>query len=290
MEKMLQRLIGEDIELETRLEKKLDTIRIDPHQIEQVIMNLAVNARDAMPGGGSLRLETANIYLGPDFVSKHPEVKEGSYVLLAMTDAGSGIREEILTQIFEPFFTTKERGRGTGLGLSTVYGIVKQSLGYVYAEDLPERGARFTLYFPANEGEEHAEPEAEQSRPKLAGSETILLVEDEESVRHLTQTILERGGYRVIPVADAERALNLPPKQLEAVKVLITDVVMPGMNGRVLADRLLEIFPGLRVLFLSGYAADITGLDLSADQPGELLQKPFSRIDLLHKLRQLIDE
>ena len=290
MEKILRRLIGEDIELETQLEENLAPIRIDPHHIEQVIMNLAVNARDAMPEGGRLRLETANTYLGSDFVLKNPEVDEGSYVLLAMTDTGSGIEEDILPQIFEPFFTTKERGRGTGLGLSTVYGIVKQSLGYIYVDNAPHRGARFTMYFPPSDGEAVSTSTAEESRQALEGTEKILLVEDEETVRHLTESILVRSGYRVISAANAEQALNLSTSELEEIRVLITDVIMPGMNGRILARKLEEAYPELKVLFLSGYAADVTGAELSGDQPGELLQKPFSRVDLLRKLRQLIDE
>ena len=289
MEKILQRVIGEDIELETSLEADLDPIRVDPHQIEQVIMNLAVNARDAMPGGGALSLETANTYLGPDFVTKRPEVNPGSYVLLAMTDTGSGIDKDILPQIFEPFFTTKERGRGTGLGLSTVYGIVKQSLGYIYADDAPERGARFTLYFPSSGGEVLSDSVEEGSPPELRGTEKVLLVEDEEKVRRLTESILRRSGYRIVSAANAEQALNFSKTELEDARVLITDVVMPGMNGRVLAGKLKEAFPRLKVLFLSGYSADVTGAELSGDQSAELLQKPFSPADLLSKLRQLID-
>ena len=289
MEKILQRLIGEDVELQTSLQPDLDSIRIDPHQIEQVIMNLAVNARDAMPEGGRLLLETANTYLGPDFVSRHPEVDGGSYVLLAMTDTGSGIEAGILPQIFEPFFTTKERGRGTGLGLSTVYGIVKQSLGYIYAVNTPERGARFTLYFPPSEGEELPSPGVEDSQADLSGTEKILLVEDEETVRRLTESILQRDGYQVVCASNAEQALDLSRRELEETKVLITDVVMPGMNGRALARQLKDDFPEMKVLFLSGYAKDVTGAELSGDQLGEILQKPFSRIDLLRKLRQLIE-
>jgi len=289
MEKILQRVIGEDIELETSLEAELDPIRVDPHQIEQVIMNLAVNARDAMPGGGALSLETANTYLGPDFVTKRPEVNPGSYVLLAMTDTGSGIDKDILPQIFEPFFTTKERGRGTGLGLSTVYGIVKQSLGYIYADDAPERGARFTLYFPSSGCEVLSDSVEEGSPPELRGTEKVLLVEDEEKVRCLTESILRRSGYRIVSAANAEQALNLSKTELEDARVLITDVVMPGMNGRVLAGKLKEAFPRLKVLFLSGYSADVTGAELSGDRSAELLQKPFSPADLLSKLRQLID-
>ena len=289
MEKILQRVIGEDNELETNLEADLDPKRIDPHQIEQVIMNLAVNARDAMPEGGRLRLETANTTLGPDFTSEHPEVDPGSYVLLAMTDTGSGIDKDTLPQIFEPFFTTKERGRGTGLGLSTVYGIVKQSLGYIYADDAPERGARFTLYFPSSGGEVLYDFAAQAPDSTLEGTEKIVLVEDEETVRRLTESILRRSGYRVVSAANAEQALHLSATELEDARVLITDVVMPGMNGRALAGKLKEAFPQLRVLFLSGYSADVTGAELSGDHPGELLQKPYSRIALLSKLRQLID-
>jgi PAS domain S-box-containing protein len=289
MEKMLQRLIGEDIELETELAADLASIRIDPNQIEQVIMNLAVNARDAMPQGGKLILETTNTRVGSEFASQHPEVKQGPYVLLSVTDTGSGIREDIFPQIFEPFFTTKARGRGTGLGLSTVYGIVKQSQGYIYADNLPGRGARFTLYFPPSEEEAAAFAFTEVTATELDGSEKILLVEDEETVRRLTESILGRSGYRVVSVANAEQALNLPDSQLEHTRVLVTDMIMPGMNGRVLAGTLRKRYPDLKVLFLTGYAPDVTGEELSTDQEGELLRKPFSRQDLLQKLRQLID-
>lgn len=289
MENILRRLIGEDIELETNLDANLAPIRVDPHQIEQVIMNLAVNARDAMPDGGRLLLETSNTYLDPDFVAQHPEVDAGAYVLLAMTDTGSGIEEQILPQIFEPFFTTKERGRGTGLGLSTVYGIVKQSMGYIYAENTPDRGARIALYFPPSSSEVLPKPAAKDFRTELAGTEKILLVEDEEKVRRLTESILRRSGYQVFSASSADQALDLSRSELEEIRVLVTDVVMPGMNGRALAGRLKEAFPGLEVLFLSGYAAVVSGADLSVDQLGELLQKPFSRVDLLRKIRQLID-
>jgi signal transduction histidine kinase len=288
MEKLLQRLIGEDVALQIKLEEELQPIRIDPNQVEQVIMNLAVNARDAMPQGGSLCIETTNIYLGQPFVSQHPEVTAGPYVLLAMTDTGQGIDENVIPQIFEPFFTTKERGRGTGLGLSTVYGIVKQSLGYVYAENVADGGARFTLVFPPSQGELSLERPKTESEGNLEGSEKILLVEDEETVRRLTQTILEREGYGVVAAANGKDALDLDQKELEDVSVLVTDVVMPGMNGRVLAQKLQERFPELKVLFLSGYSEEVTGIESEGDQAGEFLQKPFSRIDLLQKLRRML--
>jgi two-component system cell cycle sensor histidine kinase/response regulator CckA len=216
-------------------------------------------------------------------------VVAGSYVLLSMADTGSGIQEDILPQIFEPFFTTKERGRGTGLGLSTVYGIVKQSLGYVYAENVPQGGARFALYFPPSPGEVLSSSSEEESLPELSGTEKILLVEDEETVQHLTESILQRSGYQVVCASNAEQALSFSRRELEQTKVLITDVVMPGMNGRVLARKMKENFPDMKVLFLSGYAADGAGAELSGEQLGEILLKPFSRIDLLRKLRQLIE-
>jgi CheY-like chemotaxis protein len=289
MQKMLQRLIGEDIELETDLQSDLAPIRIDPHQLEQVIMNLAVNARDAMPEGGRVHLETANAQLGTEFASKHPEVPAGSYVLLAMTDTGSGIDEQILPQIFEPFFTTKERGRGTGLGLSTVYGIVKQSLGFIYGENDPPRGARFSLYFPVSGEEIAPRSAAEGTGSDFRGTEQILLVEDELSVRRLTESILKRSGYRVVTAANAEQALNLPAEVLKNSAVLVSDVIMPGINGGILAERLKERYPELRVLFLSGYAEEVTGAEIGGDPVGELLQKPFTRTELLSRLRRLID-
>jgi CheY-like chemotaxis protein len=252
-------------------------------------MNLAVNARDAMPEGGSLLIKTANTHLGSTFASKHPEVPEGPYVLLAVSDSGHGINDDVLPQIFEPFFTTKERGRGTGLGLSTVYGIVKQSLGYIYAENIAERGACFSVYFPPSSGVASTDSATPESQLELEGSEKILLVEDEETVRRLTRSILERSGYTVVSAANGEEALNLDSLGLADLEVLITDVVMPGMNGRILARKMRERVPNLKVLFLSGYAADVPGVELSELQVGELLQKPFSRIELLTKLRQIIN-
>ena len=252
-------------------------------------MNLAVNARDAMPEGGRLRLQTADIRLETELASKHPEIPAGSYVLLAMTDTGSGIEEEILPQIFEPFFTTKERGRGTGLGLSTVYGIVKQSLGFVYAENDAALGARFLLYFPVSGGETDQRNDAEAAGSDFRGTGQILLVEDEDSVRRLTESILKRSGYRVVTASNAEQALNLPEEVLSNTAVLISDVIMPGINGGILAERLKERYPELRVLFLSGYAEEITGAEIGGDPVGEVLQKPFTRVELLSRLRRLIE-
>jgi CheY-like chemotaxis protein len=273
----------------TDLAPQLDPIQSDPHQIEQVIMNLAINARDAMPQGGTLRLRTANIYLDAEFVSRHPEVSEGRFVLLALSDTGSGIPEDILPKIFEPFFTTKERGRGTGLGLSTVYGIVRQSQGYVFAENVPGQGARISVYFPVSADDAPAGATPVEADGELHGTEQILLVEDEESVRRLTESILTGSGYRVVATANAQQALQLADSQLEQTSLLITDVVMPGMNGRGLARTLRRRFPELKVLYVTGYAPSPAGTQVVEDNDKELLLKPFSRLDLLRRVRQLTD-
>jgi len=287
MEKILQRLIGEDISLSTLLEQNLKSVRIDPAQIQQVIMNLAVNARDAMPDGGRLEIETANTLLDSSFVSRHPEVNPGWYVCLSITDTGRGIPEGVIPQIFEPFFTTKERGRGTGLGLSTVYGIVKQSAGYVYAKNVSGGGARFTLFFPPREEEAILPDSGSESLQVQNNPEKILLVEDEATVRRLTQTMLERQGYTVIIAGNAEEALSLGKEELETVRVLITDVVMPGMNGRVLARKIRDQFPEMKVLFLSGYAEQMDDFNTVSDPNSDFLQKPFSRAELLKKIHDI---
>jgi two-component system cell cycle sensor histidine kinase/response regulator CckA len=287
MERILQRLIGEDITLITRPGSDLRPVEIDPAQIEQVVMNLAVNARDAMPDGGKLIIETANVELGEAFVSQHPEVRPGPYVLLAMSDTGPGIEQSILPQIFEPFFTTKERGRGTGLGLSVVYGIVKQSMGYVYAENLSGQGARFTLYFPPSPQQPPSSKADDRSEQNLGGSQKILLVEDDDNVRRLTATILERNGYSVLAARSGEEALELGREEMDSVQILVTDVVMPGMNGRTLARRLQERIAGLKILFMSGYAEQLADFKDHEEPGSDFLQKPFSRAELLQKLQKL---
>jgi two-component system cell cycle sensor histidine kinase/response regulator CckA len=286
---MLKRLIGEDIELTTELADDLWLVEADPGQIEQVIMNLAVNARDAMPGGGKLTAATRNFQPGSDFLARHPEVSPGNYVRLSIVDTGAGIAPRALPHLFEPFFTTKERGKGTGLGLSTVYGIVKQSHGYIYVESEPGQGAAFSIYLPKSEAStQQSEPEQE-AKPGLTGDETILLVEDEETVRSYTRTVLERQGYKVLDAGEGPEALRLATGNSGGIDLLITDVVMPRMSGSVLAERIREMIPDLTVIFLSGYAEDNVVHQGVLDDNINFLAKPFNKNDLLKKIRAALD-
>src|SRR5258708_6347945 len=235
MEKMLPRILGEDIEVSLLLDPELGDVKADQSQVEQVIMNLAVNARDAMPMGGKLKIQTSNVELDQAYTWNHPGSKVGSYVLLAVTDTGTGMDAGTLTHIFEPFFTTKERGKGTGLGLATVYGVVKQSNGYIWVDSAPGKGSTFQIYLPRHLDTEQvsvAEPEV-QSREKPKGSELILLVEDADALRKLAQSFLESNGFRVLAAPNGEAALEIAAHHSGLFDLLLTDVVMPGMNGRV---------------------------------------------------------
>src|SRR5882762_8585443 len=253
MEKMLPRLLGEDINVSLSLDSELGNVKADQSQIEQVIMNLAVNARDAMPTGGKLKIQTSNVHLDQAYTWNHPGSKVGDYVLLAVTDTGTGMDAATLTHIFEPFFTTKERGKGTGLGLATVYGVVKQSNGYIWVDSAPGKGASFQIYLPRHVGQAATDEQIVDSKEKLRGSETILLVEDAEPLRKLAQTFLEAGGFRVFSAESGENALEVAAHFGGAFDLLLTDVVMPGMNGRVLAEQMLPRQPGMKVLYMSGY-------------------------------------
>src|SRR5216684_853341 len=253
MEKMLPRLIGEDIKLNLTLDPALGQVKADQGQVEQVLMNLAVNARDAMPGGGKLTIQTANVELDVAYTRQHPGSKPGRYVMLAVTDTGIGMDPETQAHIFEPFFTTKERDKGTGLGLATVYGVVKQSGGYIAVDSEKGKGASFSVYLPRVE-QAVAVPEASPAKTlTLQGSETILLVEDAEPLRKLAHMFLKDNGYRVVAAANGEEALQTAVQEREPIQLLLTDVVMPGMNGRVLASHLALRQPGMKVLYMSGY-------------------------------------
>jgi PAS domain S-box-containing protein len=288
LERMLRRLISEDIELSTCLEGNLGQVKADPGQIEQVIMNLVVNARDAMPTGGKLTIETANVTLGEDYASKHLGAKPGRYVMLAVADTGVGMDAETQTRIFEPFFTTKEVGKGTGLGLATVYGIVKQSEGYISVYSEPSQGTTFKTYLPRIDQPAETAT-ASQAAPIPRGTETILLVEDEEGVRRLARLILEEQGYAIIEASSASSALAAAEKHVTRIHLVLTDVVMPGMNGRELSQRLSKIRPSVRMLFMSGYTGD-TIVRHGVLEPGiAYLQKPFTPMDLALKVRQVLD-
>jgi signal transduction histidine kinase len=289
MEKMLRRLIGEDIDLETRLAPDLASVRTDPGQIEQIIMNLAVNARDAMPAGGKLTLETRNVELDASYASSHATVVPGPYVLLAVSDTGVGMDDELLSHIFEPFFTTKEQGKGTGLGLAMVYGTVKQSSGYIWAYSAKGKGTTFKIYLPRAEKteEEAGERRAEEHPP--SGAETILLVEDEAGVRGLAQRVLEQYGYRVLVAQHGEEALRLLGKHDGPIHLLVTDVVMPGISGRELAEALRLSKPDLKVLYMSGYTDEAIVRHGVLEEGVQFLQKPFTPQGLAHKVRQVLD-
>jgi two-component system cell cycle sensor histidine kinase/response regulator CckA len=289
MQKMLPRLIGEDIEIVMALDPAIGRVKADQGQLEQVIMNLAVNARDAMPDGVKVVITTTNVSLDEAWTRLHPGSKVGDYVMLAVADTGTGIDSETLAHIFEPFFTTKERGKGTGLGLATVYGVVKQSGGYVSVESAPGKGASFQIYLPRiEEPVSVAEPVAPIVEA-FRGAETILLVEDADALRKLTHMLLEQHGYRVLVAANGAAALQLVEEKPESINLLLTDVIMPGLNGRALAGRLQLRQPGLKVLYMSGYTDDAIA-DHGVLAAGiQLLHKPFSEENLIHKVREVLD-
>lgn len=289
MEKMLPRLLGEDIEVSLALDPELFNVKADQSQIEQVIMNLAVNARDAMPMGGKLKIITANVDLDQTYTRNHPGSRVGSYVLLEVTDTGSGMDAGTLTHIFEPFFTTKERGKGTGLGLATVYGIVKQSNGYIGVDSTLGKGTSFQIYLPRHAGRPAADEQKPDSADKLRGSETILLVEDSEPLRKLAKTYLESNGFTVLTAESGEDALQVATRFGGLFDLLLTDVVMPGMNGRVLAEHLLPRQPGMNVLYMSGYTDSFIAGHGVLDPGIHLLHKPFTEEVLLRKVRDVLD-
>ena len=289
IQNMLVRLIGEDVQLRLGLSPSAGNVRADAGQIQQVLMNLVVNARDAMPTGGKLLVETANTELTEQYAEAHQPVAPGAYVMLAVSDTGSGMDAETKARIFEPFFTTKEKGRGTGLGLSTVYGIVKQSGGYVWVYSEPGRGTTFKIYLPRVD--EPAEPLAPPQREArtLTGTEIILLAEDDEMLRPLSKGLLERLGYRVLEAENAIRALALADAHAGPIHLLVADVVMPGGSGRELARRLANSRPDTRVLYVSGYTDDAI-VHHGMLEPGlNFLQKPFTPAALARKVRDVLD-
>jgi PAS domain S-box-containing protein len=289
MEKMLLRLIGEDIDLKAVRQPGLGRVKADPGQIDQVIMNLVVNARDAMPEGGTITIETANMDLTEDYARAHFPVVPGHYVMLSVSDTGTGMSPETQAHIFEPFFTTKERGKGTGLGLATVYGIVRQSGGYIWVYSELGRGSTFKIYLPRVD-EPVAEAEsAAASLEKIKGSETVLVVEDEEAVRALVSKTLAAHGYEVLEAEGADDALRILEKHTEPIHLLLTDVVMPQMSGKELAERLSVMHPEVKVLYMSGYTDDAI-VRHGVLEPGvSFVQKPFAPRTLVQKVRQVLD-
>jgi len=288
-EKMLRRVIGEDILLVTSLAPDLGKVKADAGQIEQVLLNLAVNARDAMPKGGRLLIETRNVELDQTHAITNPEVVPGSYVLLAISDTGLGMSPEVKAKIFEPFFTTKGLGRGTGLGLATVYGIVRQSAGHLEVFSQVGSGTSFHIYLPRAEEALSEMPKKSSYQAPPQGNETILLVEDEDGVRELTRHVLAGCGYTVLDVVDGHEALALAESRTGAIDLLITDVVMPGLGGPVVAQHISRRFPGIRVLFVSGYTDDVVFRHGLSEQGVNFLQKPFSPPELAAKVRDVLD-
>jgi two-component system, cell cycle sensor histidine kinase and response regulator CckA len=289
MGSMLVRLLGEDVELRTLPGAALGRVLVDPGQIEQVILNLVVNARDAMPRGGSLTIETANVELDAGYSTEHPGANPGPHVLLAVSDTGTGMDAETRARIFEPFFTTKEKGKGTGLGLSTVFGIVRQSGGTVWVYSEPGHGTTFKIYLPRTQDDRRPSVPAPAPDPSPRGTETILLTEDDTALRVLARVALVRLGYQVLEAADADEALLLAARYSGPIHLLLTDVVMPKVSGRELAERLAAVRPDTRVLFMSGYTDDTVVRHGVLAAGIAFLQKPITPQSLARKVREVLD-
>ena len=289
IEKMLRRLIGEDIELVTIRHAASSQVKADPGQLEEILVNLVINARDAMPEGGKLIIEVTNVVIEGTYVDQHPVVIPGHYVLMAVSDTGTGMTPEIQAHIFEPFFTTKEKGKGTGLGLAMVYGTVKQSGGYIWVYSELGRGATFKIYLPRIRDEAETAQDSEAPARPAMGSETILLVEDEEAVRALAAQSLEEQGYKVLESTSPEDAIEISRRYTEPIHLLLTDVVLPRISGRKIAEHLTPLRPGMKVLYMSGYTDD-TILRAGVLEAGTaFLQKPFTPTSLAHRVREVLD-
>jgi two-component system, cell cycle sensor histidine kinase and response regulator CckA len=287
-EKMFRRIIGEDVNLATKSQRAISLVKVDPGQIEQVIMNLVVNARDAMPQGGNLTIEVSDVELDSEYVKSHTEACCGHHVLLAISDTGCGMTREVQARIFEPFFTTKDPGRGAGLGLAVAHGIIKQSGGHIGVLSELGVGTTFHIYLPVVDGVPETASQSAVSKP-VGGSETILLVEDDEPTRNITVLLLQHLGYRVLEAAGGEDAVRAAEASEENILLLITDVVMPAMSGQELANALRSRAPTLKVLFQSGYT-DPTVVRHGMLQPDiEFLQKPFTLNSLAKKVREILD-
>jgi len=275
--------------MKTVVSAGLGTIKADPAQVEQVLMNLVVNARDAMPSGGRIIVETANVDLDKAYASEHVTVKPGSYVMLAVSDTGTGISAETAAHIFEPFFTTKGGTKGTGLGLATVYGIVKQSGGYIWVYSEPGKGATFKVYFPRVDEQAEASTRGSKATSTKRGSETLLLVEDDDAVRELTEEVLSSQGYKVITASGPKQAEEIAAARGKEIDLVVTDVIMPTLSGRELVKRLMAMNPKLRVLYMSGYTDNVIAQGGVLEEGLAFLQKPFTPRTLTQKVREVLD-
>ena len=288
MEDMLHHIVGETVELEVRLAQRLWAVEVDRNQVENAILNLAVNARDAMPAGGKLMIETANTFLDQSYTAKDAEVRPGRYVVVAVSDTGSGMSKEVLARVFEPFYTTKEVGRGAGLGLSMVYGFVKQSGGHVTIYSEPDQGTTVKLYFPRYVGADVVEPASEALQPAASHGEVVLAVEDSDDVRAFSVASLSELGYRVLEAADAATALTILETD-QPIDLLFTDIVLPDMSGRALVERAIAVRPDLKVLFTTGYSHDAVIHQGRLDAGVQLISKPFTFDQLAARVRDTLD-
>ena len=289
LQKMLHRLLGEDVDLHASLAPDLGNVRADPGQMEQVIMNLAVNARDAMPTGGRLTIETMNADLEEDYADAHPPVQPGPYVMLAVSDTGIGMDEATKARVFEPFFTTKEAGKGTGLGLATVYGIVKQSGGFIWLYSEPGQGAAFKIYLPRVDAPAEPVVKAPPVGATVAGTETVLIAEDDELLRPLARELLSKLGYKVLEARHAAEALAVASAYAGDIHLLVSDVVMPGGGGFRLAQELLSKRPAMRVLYMSGYTDEAVVRHGLLERGLHYLQKPFTPAVLARRIRDVLN-
>jgi nitrogen-specific signal transduction histidine kinase len=288
MRRLLRPLIREDVEVVIRSASDLGTVRADPSQIDQVLMNLAVNAIDAMPTGGTLSIETANEELDEEFARRHPPARPGPFVMLSVSDSGEGMDAATLARVFDPFYTTKAQGRGTGLGLSTVYGIVKQSDGFVWAYSEPGRGTTFKVYLPrTTETPEQRSPG--QAGPLRGGTETILLVEDQEAALDMFEEALVSHGYTVLKARDGVEGASLAAQHRGTIQLVLTDVVLPRLGGRQMADQVVQAHPEARVLFMSGYSSDAITRHGVLEPGIELIEKPFGPEALNRRVREILD-
>ncbi len=288
--KMLRPIIGEDIQLETNLKSDLWLVKVDPTQMEQVIINLAVNARDAMPDGGRLTIEAINIMLDDDYVARHVGTKPGEYVLLAVTDTGHGMSQEVQSRIFEPFFTTKKVGKGTGLGLATVFGIIKQNEGHISVSSVEGAGTTFKIYFPRTEKFALVSTRPEAKTELHAGNKTILLVEDNSEVRSLIRQVLQKQGYALLEAQDGQEALQVTARHTGPIHLLLTDMIMPGMSGKSLAERLSQMRDNLKIMFISGYVDSEIMNEKPLNSDAVFLQKPFTPSTLARKVQDLLGD